>query len=155
MEKKRKKFLGGVKKIGTLGLLKGKKTMDSFVNGEPYQVNSKPIIDLDNIYKYIEGTDTVYIASSLLLAENTQRGDESKIRLMDFAHPVKKNNPMFGEIRKGMLQGILNLRNKLLGKPMSSIILIDDGDIPKMKTRAYGKTEGLELTKKQANLIKN
>ncbi|MFZ9752665.1 MAG: inositol polyphosphate kinase family protein [Cyanobium sp.] len=86
----------------------------------PYTDSSEAIKNLNNIYEYIKNADTVYIASSLVMQwhnERTER-DQDRVVLIDLAHPVNKKMGGFSEAKEGMLLGILNLKNILLGNEL-------------------------------------
>lgn len=97
----------------------------------PYNETDPPIEDLDRIAEFVANSQTVYIASSLILRRDPRQQDRSndRIVLIDLAHPIRRpadDDPdraaasaAFEAARRGMLLGIANLRNILLGRTPS------------------------------------
>lgn len=86
--------------------------------------------DLENIKKYIENTDTVYIGSSVII----KFPDDQNVpmaRLIDLAHPVNRDRfPIdFESIRYGMLLGIKNLVT-ILDNPDADLSTTLNGGMP-------------------------
>jgi hypothetical protein len=77
----------------------------------PYPDDAQVFKDLDNIYNYLDKSNTVYIASSLIVKWNTEREkrSEDRVTLIDLAHPIQKGIEDFDDVKSGMLLGILNL----------------------------------------------
>ncbi len=94
------------------------------VKGRQYPPDSPVIQDLEAIENYFEQSDTVYIASSVIVQWHDNPDDASKdrARLIDLAHPFsKKDFPEdFEEIKKGMLLGIRNVKNLLTGNKLQT-----------------------------------
>ena len=94
------------------------------VKGRHYPPDSPVIQDLEAIENYFEQSDTVYIASSVIVQWHDNPDDASKdrARLIDLAHPFsKKDFPEdFEEIKKGMLLGIRNVKNLLTGNKLQT-----------------------------------
>lgn len=103
------------------------KTLDSVrrqVQGRRYPPDSPVIQDLEAIENYFQQSDTVYIASSVIVQWHNKPEDavKDRARLIDLAHPFsKKDFPEdFEEIKKGMLLGIRNVKNLLTGKDLQT-----------------------------------
>ncbi len=94
------------------------------VKGRQYPPDSPVIQDLEAIENYFQQSDTVYIASSVIVQWHDNPDDASKdrARLIDLAHPFsKKDFPEdFEEIKKGMLLGIRNVKNLLTGNKLQT-----------------------------------
>lgn len=87
-----------------------------------YPVDARAVRDLDNIRQYLEASNTVYIASSLILKFNSNREhrDQDRVVLIDLAHPVTAaiGQDDFDAARAGMLRGVANLRHLLRGEAL-------------------------------------
>jgi hypothetical protein len=128
-----------------LGILIGKKTsgrMPEFINkwlsrntlkkvqGEVarhrYAPSATVFKDLNNIEAYIKASDTVYLASSLVVnwsADRAKQNETDTLRLIDLAHPITEDTDgedgeFFKEAKQGMLHGIQNLRRILNGEDL-------------------------------------
>ena len=104
------------------------RTLDSVrrqVQGRHYPPDSKVIQDLEAIENYFQQSDTVYIASSVIVQwhNNPEEAVQDRARLIDLAHPVSRNDfrgSEFEEIKKGMLLGIRNVKNLLTGNELQT-----------------------------------
>jgi hypothetical protein len=111
-----KRILGG-KFVPTLTDITNRVQKDADEGRGGYGVDDQAILDLNNIRDYIRATDTVYIASSLVMKWNKDRAfrDLDRVVLIDLAHPMDDNMMGFEEAKNGMLLGIANLKRILLG----------------------------------------
>ncbi len=103
------------------------KTLESVrrqVKGRQYAQDSRVIQDLEAIENYFKLSDTVYIASSVIVQWHNDPKDakEDRARLIDLAHPFSRDEfpEDFEEIKKGMLLGIRNVKNLLTGKELQT-----------------------------------
>ena len=80
---------------------------------------SQVIQDLNDIEEYFMNSDTVYVASSVIIKWAKEGGgDRDQARLIDLAHPIRRgkaSDEVFQAAREGMLLGIRNVKNLLLG----------------------------------------
>lgn len=116
-------YLG--KKFGSVREFLSANTMDKVKSeirdGGTYAANASVFGDLDTIRDYITDSDTVYVASSLVMdwsSDRMQRDVNDKVRLIDLAHPIARGANGFDEAKAGMLLGVQNMRNILSGLPM-------------------------------------
>jgi Domain of unknown function (DUF4157)/Inositol polyphosphate kinase len=87
-----------------------------------YPENAQVFKDLENIYKYLDQSKTVYVASSLIMKWTPNRKNktqEDRVVLIDLAHPITSKMDGFEEVKKGMLLGIMNLHAMLGGEERS------------------------------------
>jgi hypothetical protein len=107
-----KRFCGRFK--ATLDVVDARLAAD----GRPYTADSQVFTDIRNIYSYLEASNTVYIASSLVMRWNKDRSkrNEDRVVLIDLAHPIPNNMAQFDTAKAGMLLGIANLNAMLEGK---------------------------------------
>ncbi len=103
------------------------KTLESVrrqVQGRQYPPNSPVIQDLEAIENYFQQSDTVYIASSVIVQwhNNPEDAGKDRARLIDLAHPFSREEfpEDFEEIKKGMLLGIRNVKNLLTGNKLQT-----------------------------------
>ena len=112
-----RKFLAG-QNIRTLNSVRKQ------VRGRRYEENSQIIQDLDAIEDYFQQSDTVYIASSVIVQfhNDPDAAGSDRARLIDLAHPFSREEfpEDFEEIKKGMLLGIRNVKNLLTGKDLQT-----------------------------------
>lgn len=127
-----------MRSVGGLGVLLGKKLLSSrkflststlsavqkeVTEGGVYPLHSLAFTDLDNIEDYITRSDTVYVASSLVMnwaSDRSMRDATDSIRLIDLAHPITSDMDDFDEAKEGMLLGIRNLRRILRGEELEN-----------------------------------
>ena len=102
----------------TLGDVRGKVKKEG-----GYPIDSVVFKDLDHIERYIRASNTVYVASSLIMnwcADRMWRETNDTIRLIDLAHPIAQGEDGFAEAKDGMLLGIQNLRRILEGEGLET-----------------------------------
>jgi len=88
-----------------------------------YPKHSVVFDDLNNIEQYITASNTVYVASSLIMnwsADRQWRDARDQVRLIDLAHPIKTGEDGFDDAKNGMLLGIQNLRRILQGEGLET-----------------------------------
>ncbi len=113
-----RKFMAG-QRIDTLGATREQVKGGRYQGGTDGGGISQVIEDLNGIEEYFQNSDTVYVASSVIIKWAKEGGgDRDQARLIDLAHPIRKgkaSEEVFQAAREGMLLGIRNVRNLLLG----------------------------------------
>ena len=113
-----RKFMAG-QRIDTLGATREQVKGGRYQGGAGGGDVSQVIQDLNGIEEYFQNSDTVYVASSVIIKWAKEGGgDRDQARLIDLAHPIRKgkaSDEVFQAAREGMLLGIRNVRNLLLG----------------------------------------
>lgn len=102
--------------------------MRGLVRNSPNSYNNdcQVIKDLEAIKQYISDSDTIYIASSVII-KMTGDPNQDMARLIDLAHPVTQDaiGEDFERIKTGMLLGIQNLE-KLFTSPGAPLITLSN-----------------------------
>lgn len=113
-----RKFMAG-QRIDTLSATKEQVKGGRYQGGADGGDVSQVIQDLNGIEEYFQNSDTVYVASSVIIKWAKEGGgDRDQARLIDLAHPIRKgkaSDEVFQAAKEGMLLGIRNVRNLLLG----------------------------------------
>lgn len=113
-----RKFMAG-QRIDTLSATKEQVKGGRYRGGAGGGDVSQVIEDLNGIEEYFQNSDTVYVASSVIIKWAKEGGgDRDQARLIDLAHPIRKgkaSDEVFQAAKEGMLLGIRNVRNLLLG----------------------------------------
>lgn len=113
-----RKFMAG-QRIDTLGATREQVKGGRYQGGAGGGDVSQVIQDLNGIEEYFQNSDTVYVASSVIIKWAKEGGgDRDQARLIDLAHPIRKgkaSDEVFQAAKEGMLLGIRNVRNLLLG----------------------------------------
>ncbi len=113
-----RKFMAG-QRIDTLSATKEQVKGGRYQGGAGGGDVSQVIEDLNGIEEYFQNSDTVYVASSVIIKWAKEGGgDRDQARLIDLAHPIRKgkaSDEVFQAAKEGMLLGIRNVRNLLLG----------------------------------------
>lgn len=113
-----RKFMAG-QHIDTLGATREQVKGGRYQGGAGGGDVSQVIADLNGIEEYFQNSDTVYVASSVIIKWAKEGGgDRDQARLIDLAHPIRRgkaSDEVFQAAKEGMLLGIRNVRNLLLG----------------------------------------
>jgi hypothetical protein len=98
--------------------------MQAELAGQEYAEDSQLVRDVESIRNFFSASDTVYIASSIIMkygSDRSQKNTMDRAKLIDLAHPVRKDEfspEEFADIKKGMVAGIENVRRMMLGQPL-------------------------------------